>query len=181
MTDLDLMGALLPAYKPFPNQARFHASDKPIRVFASGGRGSGCTTVAVHEALRLAMTNAGSAGLLCGATAPEHQFLADALFSALRRNEVAYKRNSISQEVYLPAYGSEIILCRLPKLEKIAGVSLSWVGVDDPVRSLPLGEWRRLVAAIRRQPHRGFIATPVTIWLSNYARAHVEEVEIIWP
>ena len=135
-------------YEPWDSQERFHALPARFKGF-SGPVGSGKSAALVREALRLAMANPGSTGLI---GAPTYPMLRDvtrrAFLDTLNEVGLDYQFWAGENRVLLRATGSQVLFRALEEVERIRGTNLAWFGVDE-LTYCREGAWERLEARLR--------------------------------
>jgi PBSX family phage terminase large subunit len=119
-------------YRPFPHQARFHASPARYRALG-GGIGGGKTLAACAEAILVSLEHRGTRGLIAR---QEHRTL----------------------DMVVLQGGSEILFRGLDEESKIRNLDLGWFFVDQ-AEEISEDMWLTLIGRLRHPagPHRAWV------------------------
>lgn len=169
-------------YEPHPAQRRFHESKARYRAFV-GGIGSGKTLAGVHEAIRVAMQQRGSLGMI---VAPTYTMLRDATrrtFLDVCPQELIEGFHKTENRVTLLG-GSEILFRSADEPDRLRGPNLAWVYVDEAAM-VAHQAWRILIGRLRQagyEPRAWITTTPKGrnwVWQEWVERGDRENYELI--
>lgn len=168
-------------YQPHEKQQSFHHSKRRFKAFI-GGIGSGKTLAGCWEALRLALTQDGSLGMIL---APTYTMLRDSTmrtFFEVCPASVIKNHNKTKNELTL-SNGSEILFRSADEPDRLRGPNLAWIFMDEA--GMMTGEAFKILMGRLRQKgyaHRLFVTTTPKgfNWLYGvFVEGATEEYEVI--
>lgn len=165
------MDLIIP-YSPLkPTGSDFHKSDAKYKLIV-GGKGSGKTTMLLHEGLMLSCEYPGNVGVFFRETLGEVQeVIIDPLLEILPQELIAEFHKAPPKRLKL-TNGSIIHFRPLDEARKVKGLNLGWVGIDE-VDAIDEESWLQVIGQLRRPGVRlSAIATtnPTDIfhWIYDY-------------
>jgi len=145
-------------YNPHLKQRMFHESRAKYRAFV-GGVGSGKTYASVNEALRQALEQPKSLGVMVAPTFPMIRDVTLRTFLELCPEElIAYSNKT--QMLWRLINGSEILFRSADNPERLRGLTIAWFGIDEAAY-LDAKTFQILQARLRQRGYRhlGWITT----------------------
>ena len=116
-------------YKPHHKQREFHECKATFKAFI-GGIGSGKTAAGVNEAIKQAIVQPGSLGVICAPTYPMLRDVTQREFFKFLPDKLIANFNKTEQKLKL-INGSEILFRSLDNPERLRGLNLAWFYIDE--------------------------------------------------
>ncbi len=134
-------------YKPHKKQREFHRAKASRKAFI-GGIGSGKTTAGVNEAIREAIRQPGSLGVIAAPTYPMLRDATQREFWAYFPEELMHSFNKTEQHLKL-INGSEILFRSLDNPERLRGLNIAWFYIDEAAL-VTRRSWDILIGRLRQ-------------------------------